>query len=78
MDSQGDAASARTQTQTIETAVDPDAIWALLADPRDIPAWPPAFADAITGNDQQGWQAVKDGRGFALRVAALAQLAGTA
>ena len=28
-----------------------------------------AFADTITGSEQQGWQAVKDGRGFALRVA---------
>jgi Polyketide cyclase / dehydrase and lipid transport len=69
MDSQGDAAPARTQTQAIETAVDPDVIWALLADPRHIPAWAPAFADAITGSEHQGWQAVKDGRGFALRVA---------
>ncbi len=69
MDSPGDAAAARTQTQTNETAVDPDAIWQLLADPRHIPAWAPAFADTISGNEPQGWQAVKDGRGFALRVA---------
>ena len=69
MDSPGDAAVARTQTQTIETAVDPDTIWELLADPRHIPAWAPAFADTITGSEPQGWQAVKDGRGFALRAA---------
>ena len=74
MDSPGDTAVARTQTQTIETVVGPDAIWELLADPRHIPAWAPAFADTITGSEQEGWQAVKDGRGFALRVAcALAQ-----
>jgi hypothetical protein len=69
MDSRGDAAPARTQTQAIETAVDPGAIWELLADPRHIPVWAPAFADAITGDQQQGWPAVKDGRDFALRVA---------
>jgi hypothetical protein len=69
MDSQGDAAPTRTQTQTIETAVEPDAIWELLADPRHIPAWAPAFADAITGTELAGWQAVKDGRPFTLRAA---------
>ena len=69
MDSHGGTTQARTQTQTIETAVDPDTIWDLLADPRNIPAWAPAFADAITGTELAGWRAVKDGRCFTLRVA---------
>jgi hypothetical protein len=70
MDSQGSAAAARTQTQAIETTTEPDLIWEFLADPRHLPAWAPAFADAITGTEPQGWQAVKDGRAFALRVLA--------
>lgn len=41
----------------------------LLADPRRIPEWAPAFADRVVGDDRAGWQAFKDGRGFALRVA---------
>ncbi len=61
---------ARTETQSIETDAEPDTIFGLLADPRNIPAWAPAFASAITGDAQRGWQAVKDGRAFAIRVVA--------
>jgi hypothetical protein len=64
------AGPARTQTQSIEVDAEPDTIMQLLADPRHIPVWAPAFADEITAGEQQGWRAVKDGRAFALRVAA--------
>ena len=66
----------RTETQSIESHVDPDAIVALLADPSRIPDWAPAFADAVTGDTQTGWRALKGGQAFALRVVAV-KAAGT-
>jgi len=65
----GGAGSARTETQSIESDVAPDAVVALLADPRRLPEWAPAFADTVAGDAQSGWRAVKDGRQFELRVA---------
>ena len=59
----------RTITQNIETDAEPDTIFNLLADPRHLPAWAPAFADAITGDERQGWQAIKNSLAFSLRVA---------
>lgn len=61
-------ADRRTETQSVETAAAPDAVLALLADPRRIPDWAPAFADAVSGAAQSGWWARKDGQDFALRV----------
>lgn len=58
----------RTETQSIESTVDPDAVVAFLADPRHIPAWAPAFADTVRGDAQSGWTATKNGRDFSLRV----------
>jgi hypothetical protein len=58
----------RTETQSIESAADPGAIVELLADPSHIPAWAPAFADAVIGDEPSGWQAIKGGQGFAFRV----------
>jgi len=65
----GGAGSARTETQSIESDVAPDAVVALLADPRRLPEWAPAFADTVAGDAQSGWRAIKDGRPFELRVA---------
>jgi hypothetical protein len=62
-------ADARTETESIETDAARDAVLALLADPRRIHDWAPAFADAVSGDAQSGWRAAKDGRNFALRVA---------
>jgi hypothetical protein len=61
--------SARTETQSIESDATVAAVVALLADPTHIPEWAPAFADRVVGDDRSGWQAFKDGRDFALRVA---------
>ena len=61
--------SARTETQSIESDAAVAAVVALTADPTHIPEWAPAFADRVVGDDRSGWQAFKDGRGFALRVA---------
>lgn len=58
----------RTQTQSAETGAAPEAVLALLADPRRIHDWAPAFADAVSGDAQSGWRVTKDGRDFALRV----------
>jgi len=49
---------------------------ALLAEPSRIPDWAPAFADAVTGDAQSGWRAMKSGQDFALRVV-MKQDAGT-
>ena len=59
----------RTATQYVESDVAPDAVWALLADPRRIPEWAPAFADSVSGDVGSGWRVAKEGRDFALRVA---------
>lgn len=72
----GDVES-RTETQSIESDADPGVIVALLADPSHIPDWAPAFADAVTGNDQSGWSATKGGQGFTFRVV-IQREAGTA
>lgn len=40
----------------------------LLADPTRLPDWAPAFVDVVTGDDESGWRATKDGRDFTLRV----------
>ncbi len=58
----------RTETQSIESEADPDVVVALLAEANRIPEWAPAFADTVIGDDRSGWRAIKDGRGFDLRV----------
>ena len=58
----------RTETQSIESDAEPTAVVALLADPTRIPDWAPAFADAVTRDDQCGWLATKSGQGFTVRV----------
>lgn len=63
-------APSRTEKQSIESEAEPTAVVALLADPRRIPEWAPAFADIVEGNGQSGWRASKDDRQFSLRVAA--------
>jgi hypothetical protein len=66
----------RTETQSIESRIDPGVFVALLADPSHIPDWAPAFADVVTGDAQSGWHAMKGGQDFALRVV-MKQDAGT-
>jgi len=58
----------RTETQSIESDAEPTAVVALLADPTRIPDWAPAFADAVTRDDQSGWLATKSDQGFTVRV----------
>jgi len=58
----------RTETQSIESDAEPTAVVALLADPTRIPDWAPAFADAVTRDDQTGWHARKSGQDFTVRV----------
>jgi hypothetical protein len=48
----------------------------LLADPTRVPQWAPGFGDRVAGDARSGWQAIKDGRDFALRVV-IDQAAGT-
>ncbi len=65
--------NARTETQSLETDADPDAVYEVLVDPRHIPRWAPAFADSVVGDAGRGWQAVKSGASFALRIVAARQ-----
>jgi hypothetical protein len=58
----------RTETQSMESPVEPRGIVAVLADPRRIPDWAPAFADLVTGGPPSGWRARKNGQAFALRL----------
>ena len=64
----GSAGPRRTVTRGIECVAEPDAVVALLADPRHLPDWAPAFADTITGDARSGWKATKDNRDFSFRV----------
>jgi hypothetical protein len=59
----------RTRTGSAETAADPGSVVRLLADAGRLPAWAPAFADAVTSEGGSRWRAVKDGRDFELRTA---------
>jgi hypothetical protein len=60
--------TARTVTQSVETNVQPGAMVEILMDPRHIPQWAPAFADAIEADAQDGWRVRKDGSAFSLQV----------
>jgi hypothetical protein len=67
-DSAKRARATRTETQTVETAVAPDGVFAVLTDPRHIPAWAPTFIDAVVGDLDSGWVATKGTLDFPLRV----------
>lgn len=53
----------------METDAPVEAVVAVLADPTRLPQWAPGFADQVRPDGESGWQATKDGRDFALRVA---------
>jgi len=59
----------RTITKSIETEVEPDAVLAVLVDPKRLPQWAPAFADEVDFDLSAGWQVTKDGNTFSLEVA---------
>ncbi len=58
----------RTETQSVESDAAVASVVAVLADPTRIPDWAPTFADSISGELSSGWQVIKDGRSFVLRV----------
>ena len=58
----------RTDTQSVESDAAVASTVAVLADPGASPNGRPAFADSVSGEPSSGWQAIKDGRSFALRV----------
>jgi hypothetical protein len=60
----------RTETQSIESDLDPEAIFVILTDPTNIPLWAPAFADKIDHDADNIWLASKDGTTFPLEVVA--------
>jgi hypothetical protein len=58
----------RTVTRAIETDVEADVILAILKDPRHIPQWAPAFADAVEVDTKNGWRVVRDDAAFSLEL----------
>ena len=58
----------RSETQSVECNADLGVVLELIADPRHIPQWAPAFADAVVEDIESGWRATKDGEDFHLRV----------
>lgn len=64
----GREVNSRTVTQSVESNAHPPALVAVLADPRRIPDWAPAFADVVTRDGLSGWRVTKDGQDFSLRV----------
>ena len=62
-----------TETQTIELDVAPAIVFDILADPRRLPEWAPAFADRVSQDPTQGWQVTKGDDRFAIRMVAFPQ-----
>lgn len=60
----------RTETQAVESDVQPDAIFEILAKPKYLPLWAPVFADSVEGDACSGWQVTKDRNTFFLEVVA--------
>jgi AcrR family transcriptional regulator len=62
------AVAPRTETGSIESDTGPDAVFALLADPRRLPEWAPGFADRVASAGGAEWRVTKDGRDVVVRV----------
>lgn len=60
----------QTVTRSIEVDVEPDRLFAILADAGNIPEWAPDFADTIEHETGEAWRAAKGERVFSVRVAA--------
>lgn len=58
----------QTVTRSIETAADPEKIFAFLVEIENIPMWAPVFADSIQRVDGSRCRAVKDSTTFELDV----------
>lgn len=60
----------QTTTRATESELDPSAIYAVLADIGTLPAWAPAFADAVERIDDTHCQVRKNGETFRLELIA--------
>jgi hypothetical protein len=58
----------RSETSSIETDAEPDAVLTVLEDGARVPEWAPAFAD-VAVRDGAAWRATKNGSEFPFRVA---------
>jgi hypothetical protein len=58
----------QTQTRSIESSVEPEAVLDLLADARRLPEWAPGFADTVEGGEGQAWKVTKDADAFEISV----------
>lgn len=61
----------RTQTQSIESDLAPDAIFQVLSDPANLPQWAPAFADKVACSPQNQCQITKGSSTFLIEVIAI-------
>jgi hypothetical protein len=61
-------ADTRSETGSIETEIERDAVLAVLADGTRVSEWAPAFAD-VAVPDGPRWRGTKDGSDFSFRVA---------
>jgi hypothetical protein len=59
----------RTVARNVETDVEPDVIFEILADPKLIPQWAPAFAETVESDTQERWRVSKGGSTFSLQAA---------
>ncbi|WP_058189886.1 SRPBCC family protein [Terracidiphilus gabretensis] len=59
----------RTVTRAIEDDLEPDAIFAVLTEPRLLPRWAPAFADEVEKIGSDSWQITKNGNKFTMQMA---------
>ena len=65
-----------SETQTAEMAAEPETMLAILADPRRIPDWAPAFANSVEGDHHSGWRVMKNGQVIPIRLV-VAEQSGT-
>jgi hypothetical protein len=62
----------RTVTRTIESDLEPDAILAVLMEPKLLPRWAPAFADEVEKTAFDAWQITKNENRFEMHMSASA------
>ena len=62
----------RAETRSIAIAAPPEVVHAYVADPPNLPAWAPAFADAVRPAEDGTWTVASGGAEFAIRLPASA------
>jgi hypothetical protein len=63
----------RTDTQSIESDVEPDVIFSVLADPARLPQWAPAFADKVSAARRINGRSQRDAVRFSSKLSPFLQ-----